>query len=157
MPNKLIRLRPISASTNTPDAGMAGAQRFVIPINGLTDGAGVAVDRGEIVYVSDASKHVIFKYRYGAPASQIFAGAYGVSGTADGQGSAARFNTPTYMCVDRAGRLWVIDSGNSLVRRVDENARVYTVAAIPPTLAGDLIGGIAVDDSENIFLVDNSA
>ena len=157
MSNRLIRLRPISGSTSTPDAGMGGAQRFVLPITGLTDGAGVAVDRGDIVYVSDASKHVIFKYRLGAATSQILAGAYGVSGNADGQGAAARFNTPTNLCVDRSGRLWIVDSGNALVRRMDENGRVYTVAAIPAALPGDQIGGIAVDDSENIFLVDNTA
>jgi DNA-binding beta-propeller fold protein YncE len=154
MSNRLVRLRPVSASTATTEI-TGSDQQLQLPITGLVDGAGVAVDRSEYVFIADYDKHVIFRYRKGASASTIWAGSYGVSGLADGQGSAARFTNPTHLAVDRSGVLYVVDSGNNRVRRIDQNANVYTVAAIP-AVGADQIGGIAVDDSGTIYLVDNS-
>lgn len=151
--NNLIRLRPVSATTNTSEVPFS-EQQLVLSINGLVDGAGIAVDRSENIYISDYSKHVIFRYKRGGT-SVIFAGSYGISGLADGQGSNARFNCPSHMAVDRSGILWVIDSGNNRIRRIDQNANVFTVAAISP-IGGNQIGGIAIDDSGNMFFVDNS-
>lgn len=155
MANKLIKLRPVSASTDTPDAGPGSAQQVEIPVTGLTDGMGIAIDRSENIYIADSDNHVIFRVRRGA-ASKIFAGTYGVTGSADGQAGAASFNSPTHIAVDMRGTLWVVDSGNNLIRRIDENANVYTVAAIPAEVGGDRVGGITVDASESIFLIDNT-
>jgi sugar lactone lactonase YvrE len=155
MPNRLIKLKPVSSSNVLSECGQSFAQMNVIPINGLADGSGVAVDRSGVVYVSDMTNHVIFRCRPGQT-SVIFAGAMGVSGNADGQGSAARFNKPYSICADRRGNILVIDLGNALVRRVDENGNVRTVAAIPPEAMTDIPGQIAVDDSDNIYFVDNT-
>lgn len=155
MANRLVRVRPVSSVNDTSECGISFAQITVQPINGLSDGSAVCVDRSENVYVSDVSNHVIFKYRRGGT-SRVFAGTYGVSGYADGIGTSAKFNKPSSMCVDRRGNLWVVDSGNSLIRRVTEDGVVYTVASIPAEVLLDAPGQIAVDDSENIFLVDNT-
>ena len=164
MADKLVKLRPVSAATSIVESGISTTQQLVLPVNGLTTAGGLAVDRGEYIYVSDFVKHVIYRYRRGsgtvtgnslAVTSQIFAGAYGVSGNKDGQGSVARFNAPASLCVDKSGRVWIIDSGNALVRRMDPNGNVYTVAAIPAADAAQ-IGGIAVDDSENLYYVTSS-
>jgi hypothetical protein len=154
MSNKLVRLRPVSIGTDTSEIDFSGQQN-IQTITGLTDGAGVAVDASRHVYVADTDQHVIFRYREGCP-SQIWAGAVNQSGDADGQGSVARFNNPTYLAVDRSGFVYVVDSGNGLIRRIDGNANVFTVAAIPAVAGGDQIGGIAVDDSGNIYIVDNT-
>jgi sugar lactone lactonase YvrE len=156
MPNRLIKLRAVSVATSTPGAGPGSAQQVNIPITGLVDGAGIAVDRSENIYVSDFDQHVIYKYRRGASASQIFAGAYGVSGNVDGQYSAARFNKPGAMFCDNSGRLWVVDVGNARIRRIDENGNVFTVATIPIEQVGDNPGSIVVDASENIFFIDST-
>lgn len=155
MANKLVKLRPISGATNTPDAGTASAQKISITINGMTDGAGVAVI-GDSVYMTDYDNHVIYRYRNGDTHSNIFAGAYGTSGLTDGQAGAARFNKPAALAVDLRGNLWVVDSGNARVRRIDENANVYTVAAIAAEAGGDFVGGIAVDASGNIYYIDST-
>ena len=155
MANRLVRVRPVSQTNDTSECGISFAQITPQPINGLVDGSAVCVDRSENIYVTDVDKHVIFKYRRGQ-SSQVFAGTYGTSGYADGTGTAAKFNRPTGMCVDRRGNLWVVDTGNKLIRKVTENAEVYTVAEIPPEVVGDEPGQIAVDDSETIFLIDNT-
>jgi DNA-binding beta-propeller fold protein YncE len=154
MSNKLVRVRQVSIGTDTSEVDFSGQQQ-IQTILGLTDGAGIAVDASRHVYVADPDQHVIFRYREGMT-SQIWAGATNQSGDADGQGSEARFNNPTYLAVDRTGFLYVVDSGNGLIRRIDQNANVFTVAAIPAVGGGDQIGGIAIDDSGNIYIVDNT-
>lgn len=154
MANRLVRLRPVSTATSTPDAGDGSAQIIHIPINGLADGAGIAA-RGEIVYITDYSKHVIYRYKKGDSASTIFAGSYGVSGSADGQAGSASFNQPAAIAVDNSGILWVVDAGNALIRRIDGNANVKTVASIPAK-GSDQIGSITVDESGTIYFIDSN-
>jgi len=153
--NKLIKLRPITAGTNTPDAGIGAVQQYQIPLTGMTDGAGIAVGKGDVIYVSDFARHVIYKVVRGI-GSSVFAGTPGLSGLVDGQAGTARFNGPTSLAIDPKGNLWVVDSGNSRVRKIDENANVFTVATIPAVAVGDQPGAIAVDSSENIFYIDNT-
>jgi sugar lactone lactonase YvrE len=156
MANKLIRLRPVSASTYTPDAGDGMTQKQKININGLSDASGVAIDISNNIYVADADRHVIFKVQNGSNSSFVFAGKLDTPGNVDGQGNNARLNAPKAITADRRGTLWVIDSGNNLVRRVDENGNVSTVASIPPEMLGDVPGHIAVGASEEIFITDNT-
>jgi sugar lactone lactonase YvrE len=154
MANKVYKLRPISATTNTPDAGDGQAQLVPIPINGLVNAGGVAVDASENIYVSDLAQHVIYRWRRGSPQSSIFAGAYGVSGLADGQGATARFNAPTSISCDRSGVIWVVDSGNARVRRIDQNGNVFTVTAIPGPVSPSVI--IVADSSDKLYLIDET-
>jgi sugar lactone lactonase YvrE len=153
MANRLVRLTPVTAATSTPDAGAAFNKTNVQPILGLTDGAGVCIDKSENIYVSDYANHVIYRYRRGDTQSYIFAGAYGQSGNLDGAYSAARFNQPSSICVDNSGNIYLIDSGNNAVRRIDQNANVTTVASIPS--ASGQTGGIAVDASGNVYYMDS--
>jgi len=154
MANRVFRLRPVSASTNTPDAGMGQTQYVPIPINGLADAGGVCADMSENIYVTDLVKHVIYKWRRGAPNSVIFAGAYGVSGMADGQGANARFNVPSSIACDRSGVLWVVDSGNSKIRRIDQNGNVFTVADTPGPASPNVV--IAADSADKLYVVDET-
>lgn len=154
MANRLVRITPVTAATSTPDAGNAFNKINVQPITGLADGAGVCVDMSENIYVTDYTKHVIYRYRRGDSASKIFAGAYNQSGSADGAYSVARFNQPSAICCDKSGNLYVVDAGNALIRRIDQNANVYTVASIPA--ASGQPGDIAVDASGNIFYIDST-
>ena len=155
MANRLVRLTPVSAATSTPDAGAAFNKTNTQPITGLTTGAGICVDKSENIYVCDYANHVVYRYRKGDTQSYIFAGAYGQSGSSDGAYSAARFNQPTAICVDNSGNVYLIDSGNALIRRIDQNANVTTVASIPSP--ADETGGIAIDASGNIYYMDSTA
>ena len=155
MANRLVRIRQVSTATSTPDAGAGMVQINPMTVTGLTDGSGLCVDKSGSVYVCDSSKHVIYRIRPGG-ASKIFAGTYGVSGSTDGAAGAAKFNGPTGIACDSRGFLFVMDSGNALIRRIDDNANVYTVAKVP-ALGSDEPGGIAVNDSGDIFIIDNTA
>lgn len=155
MADRLVKIRPVSGATSTPDAGDGMAQKVYIPVNGLTDGAGICVV-GESVYITDYDKHVIYRYRRGDQTSKIFAGSYDSAGLADGHAGAAQFNGPSAICADKSGNLWVVDAGNERIRRVDGNGNVFTVAAIPAEAGSNFTGGIAIDDAGNIFLIDQN-
>ena len=75
--------------------GTGSAARFNSP-------RGIAVDSAGTVYVADTNNHTI---RQITPAGVVttLAGLPGSSGTADGTGTAARFNQPRGIAVDRHG------------------------------------------------------
>src|SRR5438045_6509558 len=89
---------------------------------------GIAVDSAGVVYVADQGNSTIRKITPAGVVTTI-AGAAGVFGSADGSGSAARFNSPGGIAVDSSGNLCVGDTGNQTIRKI-------TSAGVVPTLAG---------------------
>ena len=78
--------------------------------------SGVAVDGAGNVYVTD--QYMIRKITSGGVVTTLAGspdGVYGF-GSADGTGSSVRFNTPTDVAVDAAGKLYVADDYNSTIR-----------------------------------------
>lgn len=149
--DKLIKIRPVTAATSTAESGNSFLAKSLVSITDLEDGYGV-VTKGELIYVSDPTLHVIFK-KFKGGESSVFAGELEEDGFADGQGSDARFDTPSAMCIDNSGNIYVVDKGNQKIRKITENGNVYTVAAI----TGSTPTGIAIDDSNNIYLLDTTA
>ena len=75
--------------------GTGSAARFTFPRS-------VAVDSSGNVYVADTYNHTIRKVTPGGVVTTL-AGSAGVVGSADGTGSAARFNQPGGVAVDSSG------------------------------------------------------
>ncbi len=97
------------ASIGSADGTGANA-RFYEP-------ADVAVDRQGNIYVADTKNHTIREITASGYVETL-AGLAGVSGSADGVGSAARFDSPQGICVDSHDNLLVADTGNHTVRKV---------------------------------------
>jgi hypothetical protein len=105
--------------------GTGSAARFGLPL-------GVAIDGAGTLYVTDIFTSSIRKV---TPAGVVttLAGPTGPLnennfGSADGTGSAARFNFPTALVLDGAGNLFVTDYRNHTIRKVTPAGVVTTFA-----------------------------
>jgi hypothetical protein len=141
---------------------------------GSTDGAGaaarfaqpwsVATDNAGNVYVADPGSDTIRKI---TPAGVVatFAGTARMSGSTDGAGAAARFNDPLGVATDRAGNVYVADTGNNTIRRISAAGVVTTFAGSAGTGGStDGVGaaarfsapwGIAIDSGGNVYVADS--
>jgi len=91
--------------------------------------SGVAVTTTGDRFVADTENQVIRKIDASGNVT-TFAGAFGVSGSADGTGSEARFNMPSG--ITAVGTvLFLCDTGNHTIRRVSASGVVTTLAGSP--------------------------
>ena len=109
-------------------------------ISGSTDGIGngarfnepngVAVDINGNLYVVDTGNHTIRKITPAGVVTTI-AGSPGVSGSTDGPGRFARFNSPRGLAVDGNGNVYVVDQWNHTIRKISPAGDVITFAGSP--------------------------
>lgn len=129
--NHVIRKITPSAQVTT-FAGLAG-------VSGTNDGVsgnarfyqpeGVCVDTNGNLFVSEIGNQTIRKITPAAVVTTV-AGLWGVSGTNDGTGTAARFHTPVTVQVDADGFLYVGDFNNQTVRKITPTGNVTTLAGL---------------------------
>jgi sugar lactone lactonase YvrE len=80
---------------------------------------GLAVDKAGAVYVADAGNHCIRKIVTGASGlATVSTVAGGSAGYVDGPLARARFDTPTAVAIDAQGRVYVADTENHVIRRI---------------------------------------
>src|SRR5438477_377876 len=90
---------------------------------------GIAADSAGNVYVADNTYSTIRKI---TPAGVVttLAGTPGISGSADGTGSAARFFSPRGIAIDSAKNLYVTDQNNQTVRKITPAGVVTTLGGV---------------------------
>jgi sugar lactone lactonase YvrE len=74
-----------------------------------------------------------------------------VTGSADGTGSAAGFDSPQSMAMDGNGNIYVMDTDNFVVRKVTPTGEVTTLAG--STVPGYGVG-VTVDAGGNVYVAD---
>lgn len=86
---------------------------------------GITIDANNSLYVTNAS--CIRKITPSGSVSAIAGATAGTSGFLDGQGTAARFNSPFDITADENGNLYVLDTYNSAIRKISSSGFVSTV------------------------------
>ena len=128
--NETLRIIDIATGAVTTLAGTAGT-------SGSTDGIGAAAHfnspygittDGTNLYVVDTLNHVIRKVAIASGVVTTLAGTAGTSGSTDGTGSAAYFNSPHGITTDGTS-LFVADSANNTIRKIDIATGAVTTMA----------------------------
>jgi len=116
--------------------------------------AGLVSDVNNNIYVADAGNNLIRKIS-AAGTVTTFAGTAGKKGSADGGSGTATFNTPTGVCFDASGNLFVADYGNNELRKVTSTGSVTSMALFVAAngASGPLNNptGVAIDANGSIF------
>ncbi|MGC5326006.1 S-layer homology domain-containing protein [Brevibacillus sp. SYSU BS000544] len=96
---------------------------------GLNAPRGVAADSKGNVYIADTGNHAIRKVAKATGIITTFAGtgAAGYSGDG-GQAVSAELNSPWDVFVDKHDNLYIADTGNHTIRRIDQFGQIMTVA-----------------------------
>ena len=88
--------------------------------------SGIAIDSSDNLYVADSGNNVIRKITTDGTVS-TFAGKYDITGSfKDGAVAEAMFNEPADLAFGKNGSLYVLDSGNQLIREI-KDGQVTTV------------------------------
>jgi len=158
-PNGVVtRLAGTSWAEATGSAdGTGAAARFYYPEGVVTDSAGN-------VYVADTLNDTIRKITPTAVVTTL-AGRTGVSGSSDGTGAAALFQSPSGLATDSVGNLYVADYLNATIRKITPGGVVTTVAGMAGTTgSADGSGAaarfyypfsIALDGAGDIYVADS--
>ncbi|HET9713615.1 MAG TPA: IPT/TIG domain-containing protein, partial [Pyrinomonadaceae bacterium] len=159
--NQRIRVVRQTAPTTWSVSTLAGSG-----VQGFADGPGatakfnnphgVAVDTAGVVYVADTGNNRI--RRIGTDGTVATVAGDGTSGLQNGSGSQARFNAPKGVAVDTQGNIYVADTGNAAVRKIDGGGTVSTLAgdgtvgsSDSPNARFDGVVGIAVE-RQNVYV-----
>ncbi len=147
-------------SASPQDGGAPSETSFASP-------QAIAVDMDGNVYVADTWNHRVLRIAADTGVIEAFAGSGVMGDSGDGEAaSEAYLNLPNALAVDVAGNVFVTDSGNYRVRRIDRSTGIIE------TVAGTLSGGrwadggpatetvfghltaVAVDSVGNLYLAD---
>lgn len=141
---------------------------------GSADGAGstarflepwaIAVDKNDNLYVTDYYNCTIRKITPAAVVTTI-AGTARQCGKNDGAGSSARFNAPAGIAINSHGDIFVADSNNHAIRRIDAAGAVTTFAGghsgfhddVGTSATFDFPLGISFDAADNLYVADTGS
>ncbi|HZJ84203.1 MAG TPA: hypothetical protein VFD02_01490 [Syntrophomonadaceae bacterium] len=163
--NHMIRSLDLTTLKVTTIAGKSeGLDRFGFPGGAYVDGElkdamfnrpkGIAVADNGAIIIADTHNHAI---------RQIFDGkvttiAGGTLGYKNGQGAKASFNNPSSLAIDKDDNIYVADTLNNAIRKIDTKGNVTTYAGKtddtsilnePTDLVADKDGNLYVVDSSN--------
>jgi sugar lactone lactonase YvrE len=131
---------------------------------GLRNPTGIAVDAGGVLYIADSDNNRVRKVSGGTAVT--VAGGGNVLGD-NGPATKAQLRNPTGVAVDAAGNLYIADSGNNRIRKVNAKGVITTIAgngSPTPVYGGDngpAIGaqlnepyGIALDAAGALYIAE---
>jgi sugar lactone lactonase YvrE len=144
---------------NNDGAGVSGSDNGQGTAAKFWDPSGVAVDGIGTVYVADTKNHLIRKISPEGVVTTL-AGTVGEPGAVDGQSTAAKFDSPSGVAVDKQGNVYVADRCNNRIRKISSTGAVTTIVdtSTPPT--NDTVAkldqplSVALDGEGNLYVTE---
>lgn len=142
----------IAGSTAGFADGLGTSAQFDNPIN-------LTIDSSGNLYVVDSLNYKIRKI---TPSGDVSTFTGTTMGFADGAKSIAKFNSINGICMDSEGNLYVTDSGNFAIRKIDSKGKVGTIAGgIKGYTDGSVndaefnsLAGISIDYFGNLYVAE---
>ena len=169
MANNNTGLITTIAGDGTGTAGYSGDGRLAT-LAKLNVPRGVAVDAAWNVYIADEGNNAIRKVDANGIITTFAGDGTGNAGYSGDNGAAtsAKLNGPRDLALDVVGNLYFTDAKNNVVRKVDLNGVITTVAGSTSGTAGysgdggpattaklHTPNGLALDSNNNLFITDN--
>jgi len=139
----------------------------------LNSPADVKIDKAGNLYIADTGNHVIRKLDVNKKTLVTIAGTIGESGYSGDNGKAieAKLNKPSGIALDKQGHLYIADSENYRIRKVDKKGIITTLLPDeatdkaddlanksllykPEKLVFDLKGLLYISSKFNVYIVD---
>ena len=160
--------------TNSAPPNVAGYSGDGGPANQamLDNPTGIAFDSAGNLYIADYKNNVVRKVDTNGLISTI-AGNYALGAGYSGDGgpaTKAQLDHPSGLAFDKSGNLYIVDNGNSVIRRVDSHGTITTIAGnynagagysgdgapatsaqlnLPLSIAFDAAGNLYISDTAN--------
>lgn len=136
-----------------------------LPFNSYSAVGGLCVDSANSLYVSDSYGNRIYRQNTNG-GWEIFAGS-GNPGSIDGNWIFTSFNGPRALTVDAANNIYVWDTYGHIIRRINQNRDVATIAGsnfaiqdsdgVGPSAGFNIVFDIRADNAGNLILACGSS
>lgn len=142
-------------------AGYPGVDDGIASEATFSDPFGIAIDKTGSVLIADGGASNLLRRITKEGKIETVAGS--TEGFADGAASDAKFNTPSGIAMDAQGNLYIADTGNNRIRKLDTTGQVTTLAGtgaagfkdgVASVAMFDAPIGIAVDKAGNLYVAD---
>jgi uncharacterized protein (TIGR03437 family) len=144
------RIRKVAAGTNvittlagsgTPDvfSGGFGGDGGLATSSRLNNPAGVTVDSSGNIYIADTGNHRVRRVAANTGVITTVAGTGTAGYSGDGVATATQLNSPSGVAVDGSGNIYIADTGNNRIRRIELSTGTLS------TIAGTGVAGFGGD------------
>lgn len=161
--NQIKKITPGGVASVFAGSGAAGSADGPGTAATFSRPWGLAMDKAGNIYVADAANNKIRKVSTSGVVSTIAGN--GNAGANNGFATSATFNNPAGVAVDAAGNVYVVDSNNNLIRKIQPGGSVSTFAGNGQVSSLDGNGtaagfydphGIAINSSGYLYIADGN-
>ncbi|MHB8389384.1 MAG: NHL domain-containing protein [Acidobacteriaceae bacterium] len=132
----------------------------------LNGPSGIAVDATGNLYIADSGNNLVEKVNNSGQIVVVAGGGSTSPSTTPNSATSAQLNGPVGVAVDAAENIYIVDSSNGLIEKVDTSGHIVVVAGGGSTVPSTTVesatsakllnpAGIAIDGAGNLYIADS--